>query len=190
MTPVEVQQLLQDCQYRKVPVFIGSQGIDISFQTLLLENMVRPEYIRKFSNGPKFFLQCKMLRLQTTKVGPHETLMSFFIQENSILEETRQAERFLFAPEERVTAEFTNPHDKTTKIQRPVMDMSASGLSLRINVESKLFLPGTTFSDLKVQIDQKPYSKSPAEVVYSRKFMDINGKLRIQVGLKFTGGEK
>lgn len=199
MTPKEVQDLLAECRSKKTPVFISSQGIDISFQTtinriegseLLLENMVRPAYIRKFSAGPKFFLQCKMVRLQTTQVSPHGGLMSFVIQDNSILEETRQAERFLFAPEEQVTVEFTNPHDKITKIHRMVMDMSATGLSLRMNVASKLFLPGTKIPDLKVNIDNKPYTKSAAEVVYGRKFMDLTGRLRVQVGLKFTAESK
>jgi len=111
--------------------------------------------------------------------------MSFTIQENSILEETRQSERFMFAPEEQVTVEFTNPYDHSTKIQRMVMDMSATGLSMRMNVDSQLFKPGTRFADLKVQIDKKPYTKASAEVVYGRKFLDLSGHLRVQVGLKF-----
>jgi hypothetical protein len=65
------------------------------------------------------------------------------------------------------------------------MDLSASGLSLRMNVGSKLFEPGTKIKDLKVQIDQKPYSKNAAEVVYRRKFMTLGGKLQFQVGFKF-----
>lgn len=195
MTPKDVQDLLQDSMIKKIPVIISSQGIDISFQTLikriegtelLLENLVRPEFIRRFSQGPKFFLQCKMVRLQSTQVSPHGSLMSFVIQDNSILEETRQAERFMFAPEERVSAEFTNPFDRITKIQRTVMDMSATGLSIRMNVASKLFTPGTKIPDLRVQIDEKPYTKSSAEVVYGKKFMDLSGRLRVQVGLKFT----
>ncbi len=199
MLPPEAQALLVDCLNKRIPVFVSSSGINIAFQTvikrmegneLFLENMVRPEYIRRFSAGDKFFLQCKMLRLQSTVVGPRGPLMSFLIQDNSVIEETRQSERFMFAPEERVVAELVNPYDKRTKVRRSVMDMSATGLSIRMNVASKLFEPGTKLPDIRVIIDGKPYTKASAEVVYSRRFMDLAGKLRVQVGIKFTGAPK
>ena len=199
MLPPEVQKLLVDCQNKRIPVFVSSSGLNIAFQTvirriegqeLILDNMVRPEFIRKFTSGDKFFLQCKMLRLQSTAVGPHGALMSFLIQDNSLLEETRQSERFMFAPEERVVAEVTNPFDRKTKVRRSVMDMSATGLSIRMNVPSKLFEPNAKLPDLRVIIDGKPYTKASAEVVYNRRFMDLNGKLRVQVGIKFTGAPR
>lgn len=199
MLPSEVQQLLAECQRNRIPVFVSSSGLNIAFQTvikriegseLLLENMVRPEYIRQFSSGEKFFLQCKMLRLQSTVVGPQGPFMSFLTQDNSVIEETRQSERFMFAPEERVIAELMNPFDKKTKVRRTVMDMSATGLSLRMNVASKLFEPSVKLPDIRVIIDGKPYTKASAEVVYNRRFMDLSGKLRVQVGIKFTGSPK
>lgn len=199
MLPPDVQKLLIDCQIKRIPVFVSSSGLNIAFQTvirriegqeLILDNMVRPEFIRRFTNGEKFFLQCKMLRLQSTAVGPHGPMMSFLIQDNSLLEETRQSERFMFAPEERVVAEVINPFDKKTKVRRSVMDMSATGLSIRMNVPSKLFEPNAALPDLRVIIDGKPYTKASAEVVYNRQFMDLNGKLRVQVGIKFTGAPR
>ncbi|MCX6116769.1 MAG: hypothetical protein NT027_04455 [Proteobacteria bacterium] len=104
---------------------ISSNGIDIAFQTLIhqidgsdliLENRVPPEFISRFSGGNQFVLQVKMIRLQTSKIGPHGGNMIFTIHENSVIEETRQSERFMFSPEEKVTAEFVNPFDKTTLI--------------------------------------------------------------------------
>ena len=196
MTPQKIQELLVDCQKRKIPVFVGSNGIDISFQTLiksiedsqlLLENMVRPEYIRKFTSGSKFFLQCKMIRLQSSATKPHGSLMAFLMEDNSVIEETRQSERFMFSPEERVIADILNPWDHKTMIKRPVMDMSATGLSLRMNIASKAFAPGTMLPDVKVVIDGKPYTRASAEVVYNRRFMDLQGRLRVQVGVKFVG---
>lgn len=196
MLPPEAQKLLIECQNKRIPVFVSSTGLNISFQTvikriegqeLILDNMVRPEYIRQFTSGENFFLQCKMLRLQSTAVGPQGSQMTFLIQDNSLLEETRQAERFMFAPEERVVAEIMNPYDRKTKVRRSVMDMSATGLSIRMNVASKLFEPNAKLPDLRVIIDGKPYTKASAEVVYNRKFMDLSGKLRVQVGIKFTG---
>lgn len=195
----DVQSVLDECKKTKTPVFISSNGLDIAFQTVIrnlegptvvLENMVRPEFITKFASGDKFFLQCKMLRFQSTVVAPRGTFMTFEIHENSLTEETRQSERFMFSPEEKVIAEIINPFDESTILKRHVMDMSATGLSLRINAPTKPFAAGVKLPQVKVAIDGKHWTTTTAEVVYNRKFMDLQGHLRVQVGLKFLNTEK
>ncbi len=189
----DLPSILDECRKLRTPVFIASQSLDIAFQTVIrsidgptviLENMVRPEYIRQFSSGSVFFLQCKMLRLQSTKVSPRGTNMAFEVQDNSITEETRQAERFLFTPDEKVIAEILNPFDNTTKLRRHVMDMSATGLSIRVNAATKPFAAGAKLPQIKVHIDGKLWTTASGEVVYNRKFIDLQGHLRVQVGLK------
>ena len=190
----DVQAVLYECKKSRTPVFISSSGLDIAFQTVIkeitdttivLENMVRPEYISRFSRGDKFFLQCKMLRFQSAVVRPRGTFMVFEIHENSLTEETRQSERFMFTPEEKVIAEILNPFDGKTVLRRTVMDMSAKGLSLRVNAPTKPFSAGSQLSNVKVTIDGKLWTTAQAEVVYNRKFMDLEGHLKVQVGLKF-----
>ncbi len=190
----DLNSILDECRKQRTPVFISSQSLDIAFQTVvrsldgpvvILDNMVRPEHIHQFSSGPTFFLQCKMLRLQSTKVSPRGSNMAFEIQNNSITEDARQSERFLFTPDEKVIAEIQNPFDNLTKLHRHVMDMSATGLSIRINAPTKPFLAGSKLPMVKVKIDGKLWTSSAAEVVYNRKFMDLQGHLRVQVGLKF-----
>ena len=102
------------------------------------------------------------------------------------MEETRQSERFMFSPDEKVIAEIINPFDNKTILRRHVMDMSATGLSLRINESTKPFAAGMTLPQVKVAIDGKHWTTAQAEVVYNRKFLDLQGHLRVQVGLKFT----
>ena len=111
--------------------------------------------------------------------------MAFEIEDNSAVEETRQSERFMFSPEEKVIAEVINPFDNETTLQRSVMDMSATGLSLRINHQTKPFSPGVLLPNIRVTIDGKLWTTASAEVVYNRKFLDLEGSLRVQVGLKF-----
>lgn len=194
----KIQSVLIECKKSRIPVFISSTGLDVSFQTgirdladntIILENKVRPEYITNFAKGKKFFLQCKMLRLESNVVKPRGTFMAFEIQENSVAEDTRQSERFMFTPEEKVIAEITNPFDEKTILRRPVMDMSATGLSLRINQGTKPFLPGSILRSVRVTIDGKLWTSAEAEVVYNRKFLDLDGMLRIQVGLKFLSSD-
>ena len=190
----DVQAVISECRKTKTPVFISSNGLDIAFQTVIrdfdgktvvLENMVRPEFISRFAKGDKFFLQCKMMRLQSTVVRPQGAFMAFEIHENSLTEETRQSERFMFTPDEKVIAEILNPFDKKTILRRHVMDMSATGMSLRLNAPTKPFAAGSSLPLIKVQIDGKPWTTASAEIVYNRKFMDLQGHLRVQVGLKF-----
>ena len=191
---MDLPSILNECRKLRTPVFISSNGLDIAFETVIsridgpnviLENMVRPEYISRFAVGTTFFLQCKMLRLQSTKVQPRGSYMAFEIQENSKTEETRQSERFMFTPEEKVIAEILNPFDNTTKLRRHVMDMSATGLSIRVNAPTMPFVAGAKLPHVKVHIDGKLWTTASAEVVYNRKFMDLQGHLRVQVGLKF-----
>lgn len=190
----DVESVLKECKQSKTPVFISSSGLDVSFQTMIqelrdniivLENKVRPEFIAKFAAGNNFFLQCKMLRLQSTKVLPHGTFMAFEVQDNSVLEDTRQSERFMFTPDEKVVAEIMNPFDERTILKRPVMDMSATGLSLRVNNPTRPFSPGVSLPSVRITIDGKTWTTAQAEVVYNRKFLDLEGSLRVQVGLKF-----
>jgi hypothetical protein len=194
MTSSSLQSVLIECKSSRIPVFIASSGLDIAFQTvikelqdntIILENKVRPEYIARFASGGKFFLQCKMLRLQSSIVQPRGTFMAFEIEDNSAVEETRQSERFMFSPEEKVIAEVINPFDSETTLRRSVMDMSATGLSLRINHPTKPFSPGVLLPNIRVTIDGKLWTTASAEVVYNRKFLDLEGSLRVQVGLKF-----
>jgi hypothetical protein len=189
----DLHSILKECQKLRTPVYVASNGLDIAFQTLIhqidaqtvtLENMVRPEFISRFATGSKFFLQCKMLRLQSSKVTPRGSYMVFHIEDNSLTEETRQAERFMFAPEEKVIAEILNPFDRATKLRRHVIDMSATGLSVRINSPTTPFQPGVRLPEIKVHIDGKLWTNCSADVVYNRKFMDLGGHLRVQVGLK------
>ena len=190
----DIPQVLNDCKRSRTPVLISSSGLDVAFQTIIreidgntivLENMVKPEFISRFAKGEKFFLQCKMLRFQSTDVHPRGVFMAFEIQENSLTEETRQSERFMFTPDENVIAELINPFDSKTVLRRYLMDMSATGLSLRINRPTKPFAAGTILSDIKVAIDGKHWTTMTGEVVYNRKFMDLKGHLKVQVGIKF-----
>jgi hypothetical protein len=191
---MDTQSILKECKASRTPVFISSNGLDIAFQTVIqsvegssviLENMVRPQYIARFTKGDKFFLQCKMLRFQSSDVKPKGSLMAFGVQENSLMEETRQSERFMFSADEKVIAEIINPFDQKTVLRRHVMDMSATGLSLRVNAGTKPFAAGMSLPQVKVAIDGKHWTTAHAEVVYNRKFLDLQGHLRVQVGLKF-----
>lgn len=187
-------KVLQECVEEKVPVIFSGDALDIVFQTVIFElnndcvalaNKVPAQYISKVMQSKSFGLQCKMLRFTTPKIMSDGENIVFTLSELNQLEETRQAERFPFQSEERVICKILNPFDEKTILVKSVLDMSATGVSIRCPRHSKLFQPGVKFSDLRVIIDGEQYNKTAASVVYTRKLMDMNARLRVQVGLKF-----
>jgi len=188
------RELLEGCWKSKHSVFLSGGKLAITFQTyitavtdehVVLENRVKPRFIRQFSKSDQFTLQAQMIRYQSNAVFSDGENIIFPLKENSAIEETRQAERFSFSADERVITEILNPFDNETRLSKPVMDMSATGLSLRTNFDSKLFSSDILLPNIKVLIDGELYIQTSGRVVYSRKLLDLKGSLRTQVGIKF-----
>lgn len=188
------RELLIEACREKRPVLLLGDGLPITFQTyvlavteekLLVENRIRPKFINKFASSKSFGLQVRMVRFQSDHIGSDGEHMVFPLKETTVIEETRQAERFAFSADERVVSEILNPFDGETRLTKSVMDMSATGLSLRTTFESKLFEADTYLPSIRVLIDGELYKQGPGRVVYRRKLMDLTGHLRTQVGIKF-----
>lgn len=190
-------EILSECLAQKAPVLFSGDGLGITFQTfilsvskdqVLLENRVKPRFINQVMKSKSFSLQARMVRFGSPEIRSDGEHIVFPLRENSIIEETRQAERFSFTADERVISEILNPFDGETRLSKSVMDMSATGLSLRTTFESKLFKQGTFLPSIRVLIDGEPYVQGPGRVVYNRKLIDLSGQMRLQVGVKFENG--
>lgn len=191
--------LLEECQAGKIPVLLAGDGLPITFQTFLtkvdkgtvaLENRIPPRFIRAVMQSKGFSLQARMVRFHSDRLETDGETLLFPLGENSMIEETRQSERFSFSVDERVVVEIMNPFDGETKLTKTVMDMSATGMSLRTTFESELFKPETYLPHLRVLIDGEPYTQAKGRVIYTRRLLDLSGQLRVQVGIKFEGGAK
>lgn len=188
------QQNLVAAAQARHSVFLSSDALGITFQThilevegdrLVIENRIKPRFISRFTRGKQFALQVGMVRYGSDGISSDGEHIVFPLKAGSVIEETRQAERFTFAADERVVAEILNPFDGETKLSKSVMDMSATGLSLRTTFDSRLFRPDVTLPSIRVLIDGEPYMQGSGRVVYTRKLMDLNSQLRNQVGIKF-----
>ena len=189
------RKILADAQKRKLPILISGDGLDVTSQSkvleisdshLLIANKIPPPLISDFMGSKNFSLMVNMIRFQSKRVESDGQHIIFPLAEDSLIEETRQAERFSFAADEQVVCEFTNPYDGETVLNKPVLDMSATGLSIRSHFRSSLFEKNMSLGKLRVLIDGKPYTQGEGEVVYRRKMLDISGKLRLQVGIKLN----
>ncbi len=188
------QKAIDEALRLRQAVFISGDGLAITFQTfvvsrnadgLVLANHIRPKYIGDFMNSRAFSLQIGMVRFQSDKIISDGQNVIFPLKKDSVIEETRQSERFYFTTDERVIVEILNPFDGETRISKSVMDMSATGLSLRTTFESQLFRPDTYLPTMRVLVDGELYKKGSGRVVYRRKLMDLGGQIRSQVGIKF-----
>lgn len=188
--------ILKECHLEKLPVFFSGNNLPITFQTyllkvsddhVLLENRVKPRWIHQMMQSKQWWLQARMTRFSSDTVHSDGANIIFRLKNNSLIEETRQSERFSFAADECVICEILNPYDGKTRLYKTVMDMSATGLSLRTTLDSMLFKPGTFLPDIKVRLDGEPYTQTAGRIVYTRKILDLSGQLRTQVGIKFEG---
>lgn len=193
---VEAKNLesLQAIVRNRIPAYFSGDSVDATFETriaaiseshLSLVNRVPPTFIASVTKSKKFYLQCQMYKFEATEIDTDGVNIHFPLDGLSSLEGTRLAERFPFSKEEKVVCQFTNPFDGETIVTKRVIDMSATGLSIRTPSEGKLFKPGLQIPELKVLIDGRPYARSSARVVYSRRLLDYSGRLRLQVGLQF-----
>lgn len=190
------REILALSHAQKTPVLFSGLGLGITFQTyilkvaadhVLLENRVKPRFVGEVMRSKTFGMQARMVRFQSDKVWSDGEHIVFPLKEDSVIEETRQAERYSFTADERVVSEILNPFDNDTRLTKSVMDMSATGLSLRTTFESQLFKQGTFLPSIRVLIDGNVYTQAAGRVVYTRKLMDLSGQLRTQVGIKFEG---
>jgi hypothetical protein len=194
--PIEPAMLkfLKESQQSKSLVYFGAAGVDASFQSrivsadparLAIVNTVPPELIHQVASAREFQIQVKMLRFRSPKIETDGVSIVFPLHLVEKLSETRAAERMPFEKHEKVVCQLLNPLDQQTWITKPVLDMSATGMSLQSSNFSKLFTPGRVFPQIRIMIDDQAYTKASARVVYKRKLIDIRGKLSEQVGFEF-----
>ena len=187
-------QVLEDCANKKLSVFFSGNSIEIVFQTfilsvknqsIILENKVPPQYISKILKSSEFSVNCQMIRFSSEKIESDGCHIIFPLESTKIIEETRGAQRFPFHQSEKVVVKWINPYDKETELEKSVIDMSSTGLSMKSKCNSKLYSPGTEFKNMQVLIDGKPYNQSDGKVIYNRCFLGQDGKSYYQIGIQF-----
>lgn len=169
-----------------IDISFGSRVIAVSGNRLTIANTVPFDLISRFVKSQRFSIQVDLLRIHADSAGSDGKNFIFTGTRVDAINETRGDERFSFSSDEHVSCSFTNPEDNETELVKPVLDMSASGFSLRTAAGSMLLKPGRKLHGIRITIGDRLYAQRDAEAVYQRKFMDEDGMLYQQVGLKFT----
>lgn len=193
LTPTQRAELDKAAKNR-LPLFLTVEGMEISFQTeilqvkdthLVIENCIPPDYVRKARESNRFFIQFNMLRYQCDRIGTDGKHIIFPFSELTAIEETRSLERISFTAEEKVVCQITNPYDRRTLLKKPIIDLSANGVAVRTHIDSSLFSRGLVLDHVEVTVDDNTFAKTRGEVVYIRSLMDVRGARFLQVGIKF-----
>ncbi len=187
-------ELIQECVQRKSLVYFSTDVAQIVFQTQILwvrhrmvtlANSVPPEHIGKVVDSKQFFLKIQAVRFVSDRLVSDGVHLQFPLESLRVIEDNRNAKRFIFDANERVYVEMVNPIDQETILRKVVLDLSSSGLSIRTPTQSQLYRPGQTFQKMRIFMDGRVTQEVDAQVVYQQIFLNQKGKSYCQVGFKF-----
>lgn len=188
---VLVEQL-KESKANKDICFLSAEGFDLTFETQLLEvnernitiaNTIPYQHVQAVVNCSRYILQCQKTKIYSSRLENDGVNIVFSFDDSTVLQETREEERFSFRSHQDVVAKICNPFDKVTVITKPILDMSSSGLSIRAKYPSKLFAKGVIFEKLEIHRDGACSKTCSGEVVYSRNYIDLSGKQYCQIGI-------
>ncbi|MFK7822528.1 MAG: hypothetical protein AB8G05_00100 [Oligoflexales bacterium] len=186
--------LVKKAIQKKDSVYFTTKNVPITFQTRIIAqtknhftvfNAVSPEYIKAIMDSKNYFLQISTHRFHCEKIESDGEHILFPIKHASLLKDIRQEQRFSFSDDQKVFCEILNPYDMQTILRKPVIDLSASGVSIRNYFESELFKAKTHLPEIKILIDNAEHTSHSGEIIYIRKLMNLKREKSIQVGIKF-----
>ena len=187
-------QLVKKAIQKKDSVYFTTKNVPITFQTRIISqnknhftvfNAVSPEYIKAIMDSKNYFLQISTHRFHCERIESDGEHILFPIKHASLLKDIRQEQRFSFSDDQKVFCEILNPYDMQTILRKPIIDLSASGVSIRNYFESELFKPKTHLPEIKILIDNEEHASHSGEIIYTRQLMNIKREKSIQVGIKF-----
>ncbi len=188
-----IDAINQSIQQKSI-FYLRAGSLKITFQaiahklngnTLLLQNPFPQDMVNKAMKCKDFSLQVDLIQFDITSMKPQGKYLGINCDNADFRAEIRSSERFTFSFEEQVYLETFNPLDKKTKLKKQILDMSSGGLSFVTFIDSKLFIRELKVPDITVYIDGEAYKKSDGQVAYANNFIDLQGNLKKQIGIKF-----
>jgi hypothetical protein len=186
-----VKEHLESIQKTKGQVMLAAAGLDTSFVTrilnvsdgfLTLQNTVPLKYISSFIEAPSHFLTTGSFRLSASQISSDGVNLVFSYNDIEQTSESRAEERIPIVKEE-AWCEFVNPIDGRSKIRKRILDISKTGLSLVTTWNSDLLKPGRELPEITLDMAGVRQHVS-GKIVYNRKFVSINGRIRHQIGIQ------
>ena len=196
---VEWHNLLEAHMNKNTSCFLKASGSPATYETLIeqvkndsvhLRNTVPFDSISSFINSSEFSLNCVQITFIASSISTDGVRIIFPLNAHSTKKETREEERFSFKNDEQIKVRILNPYDKKTLLEKPVIDLSSSGVSFKTSPNSKLFEEGQFFESITIATGENQDKAFSGTVKYNRKYLDLKGNLVSHVGIKLTSKVK
>ena len=188
---LKVREHLDSILKTKGQVMLAAIGLDTSFVTrilsvsdgyLILQNTVPLEYISAYVGAEGHFLTTGSFRLSADHISSDGVNIVFNYSNIEETSDSRSEERIPLSNEE-AWCEFINPIDGRSKIRKRILDVSKTGLSLMTAWDSDLLKPGRELPAIALIMEGGRQNAS-GKIVYNRKFVNISGRIRHQIGIQ------
>lgn len=182
----------------KESVLFSANSMNAAFQThivsiqennLIIANTIPAEQISQIVKSSKFFVQLDMIRCVSEEIHSDGVNIVFPLDRLRVLEDNRGSPRRMLKEKEKAVVRFINPIDKVTVLEKPILDISATGLSFSNQQQSLLYSKGREIDALDVILGNKKTHYEKASIIYNRTLFDEAGKSHVQVGLQFFNFE-
>ncbi len=194
---ISLKDRLSEAAARKSICFLSAEGFTLTFETyiigipdgfVLLKNSIPFQNIKAFLERPRFSLLLNKERLTSTNLTTDGVNLLFPLSQSDLVEETREEERRYLGSNEVAILKLVNPFDHETIVEKKLLDLSHSGLSIETRVASKLFSPGVEFKKMEIIRSGLAQEACSGTVVYARSYVGLDGAQHCQVGFKLNRG--
>lgn len=193
---MNLERHLKEIQLKNLPIMITCSALKLSFMTkiiavenkrLILLNSIPPEYISQFVKSDHHHLTTDSYRIKADKIGSDGINIVVEFSEAEGTAGARSEERITIG-KQKAWCEFVNPMDQETTIHKKLIDFSKTGFSLVTAWDSQLFQPQVEIPNITIHIDDK-VRKVDGKIVYKRQFVNFEGRIRQQIGLRIISKE-
>ncbi|MCY4380240.1 MAG: hypothetical protein OXC40_01540 [Proteobacteria bacterium] len=181
--------------HERTPVVVSSEEIDFSFSSYLLfydeklktigfKNTIPLDHIHQIACKKNFILSYPLVNLHGSYLqGDGVNFVLPIKKIERILSRRKHARTNTISSN--TVLQFKNPYDGVTTFKKKVISVSEGGLSIETPCSSSLFHPGQQFHKSQLFVDDKMVLETSFEVIYKRKYFDLESRGKFQVGAKF-----
>ena len=169
-----------------LPILFQTRILDVKKEQVVLKNPIPPDLIDEFARSKHFSVKVSMISLRSEEIFPYKDQILFPCSTVEDLKEMRESERIYYSDKEKAYCSFLNPVDKMTIIKKPIIEMSEGGLSLKTNMNSKLFEPGLILKECRLHLNDTLVKSTDLKLVYSRQLYTEHQEKLLQVGFQFV----
>ena len=190
----ELVDRLKDLAFKGEHGYLSPSDYELTFETVMVEvssdkiilkNTIPFQHIAQVTQSKDFTLQFGKDRFKAKNLTSDGIHLVMEMEPLDAEETMRHEPREVPSDDAKMVVKILNPFDGETELLKPVLDLSASGMSLRTRNESRLFSEGVHLPLLEITLNGKSHRKEKGTIVYVRPYLNIAHEKYCQVGIRF-----